>query len=241
MKIRKIPPGNRVPTCRFYSDINNRLIECESPLERDYYQTLESKHIVVIQKYQEQPFPVTKHINGKDRLFYPDCLVSYKPITGRRPLLVEVKAKSDVEDPEKAPILRLKFKTLREYAKTHNMDFKIVFDTKIRGAYLDNLKFLYSYSRPRQFTDKYRDPILTTLQAGEIMTVNQILDVLSKNRQERALILPVIWHGRGNNFHAVFGANLHDHRHKSAAYKTNGKKKVLRAELLCSGYRFSTI
>ena len=193
MRARKIPPGRRVPTCRFYSDINGRLIDCESPLERDFYQTLEAEH-KIIQHYQEQPFPVPNDIKGRGKPLFPDCLVTYKLNARKKPLLVEVKSEKDLRDPEKAPDIKRKIKILRAYAVSHGMNFKVVLDTDIRGPRLDNLKFLYQYSRPRQFTDKYRTPILRGIKAGKEMTVNQILDALAGDRQERAYILPVIWH-----------------------------------------------
>ncbi len=190
MKIRKIPPGNRVPTGYFYSAKNKGHVDYESPLERDFYQTLE--FVDAIERYEAQSVEVPNP-RTPNKPYYPDCRIFYKPETGRRPLLVEVKSEKDLKDPKKGPLLKLKFATCEEYAAANNMDFKVVFDTDIRGQRLDNLEFLYGYREPPKLLESHKDRILINLD-GNGMSVSDILDATAKDRLERAWILPSIWH-----------------------------------------------
>lgn len=192
MPVRKIPLNRRVPTGYFYSDINRRLVGYESPVERDFYQTLEFDD--TIEKYEEQPFAVENHTNGKENPLYPDCLVTYKPWTKKRPLLVEVKTEKELKDPKKAEEFRKRFKILRGYARKHNMNFRIVLDTEIRGPYLENLKFLYRYGREPDKLGMYREAILKTVRSRGAMKVSEILEALARDRKEHVHILPSIWH-----------------------------------------------
>ena len=190
MKIRKIPPGNRVPTGFFYSMKNGGHVDYESPVERDYYQTLEFDD--EIERYEAQSVEVPNPRRPSSP-YYPDCIVFYKPHTGRKPLLVEVKSEKDLRDPKKAPLLELKFATCKEYAAANGMDFKVVLDTDIRGQRLDNLDFLYGYREPPKLLGQHKDRILANLD-GKGMSVSDILDAIAKDRLERAWILPSIWH-----------------------------------------------
>lgn len=192
MPSRKIPIGNRVPTGYFYSDKNGELVEHESPVERDFFLMLEFDDNV--DKYKAQAVKVSKQINGKERPFFPDCLVTYKSKANMKPLLVEVKAAKDLQDPKKAGKLKIKISAVKEYAKKHGMNFKIVLDTDIRGRYLDNLKFLYRFTDPPSDLMTYKPKILKTLNTKGPLKVNDLLDAIAKDRAERALILPSIWH-----------------------------------------------
>jgi hypothetical protein len=190
MKIRKILPGNRVPTGFFYSMKNGGHVDYESPVERDYYQTLEFED--EIERYEAQSVKVPNP-RKPGSPYYPDCVVYYKPYTGRKPLLVEVKSEKDLRDPKKAPLLELKFATCEEYAAANGMDFKVVLDTDIRGQRLDNLDFLYGYREPPKLFGSYKDQILINLD-GKGASVSEILDTIAKDRLERAWILPSVWH-----------------------------------------------
>lgn len=193
MPIRKIPPGRRVPTGHFPSKLNGRLMDYESPLERDFFQYLEFED--GIEKYEEQPFEVEKRLGDKGPPLYPDCLVTYTPCTNKRLLLVEVKSVEDLKDPTKAKELRVKFSILREYARTRGMDFKVVTDKHIRGTYLDNLKFLYPYLLKEPKALKlYKTRILDIVKSSGPLSVTKVLDILAKNKTERAVILPPIWY-----------------------------------------------
>lgn len=193
MPVRKIPPNRRVPTGYFYSHINARLIDCESPVERDFYQTLEDQGDI-IEKYEEQPLKIEKRRNGKSIPLFPDCLITYKPWTKKRPCLVEIKTEEEIKDPGKTEEFKVDCDVLSAYAKEHNMDFKVVLDTDIRGQYLDNLKFLYKYRDKPGKLGEFKNIILTTVKTKGSITVSEILDILAKDKTERAHILPSIWH-----------------------------------------------
>lgn len=193
MPVRKIPPNRRVPTGYFYSHINARLIDCESPLERDFYQTLEEQDDIIA-KYEEQPLKVEKLKKGKSISLFPDCLITYKSWTKKRPLLVEIKSEEEIKDPEKAEKFKVDCDVLSAYAKEYNMDFRVVLDTEIRGQYLDNLKFLHKYRDEPCKLGVYKDIILSTVKTKGPVTVSGMLDILARDKLERAHMLPSIWH-----------------------------------------------
>ena len=193
MPVRKIPPNRRVTTGFFYSHINARLIAYESLVERDFYQMLEDQ-ADIIEKYEEQPLKVEKRWNGKITSLFPDCLITYKPWTEKKPLLVEIKSEKEIIDPANAEAFKIDCDVLEAYAKKQNMDFKVVFDTDIRGQYLKNLKFLNKYRDKPGKLREYENSILETVRAKGPVAVSGILDDLAKDTIERAHILPSIWH-----------------------------------------------
>jgi hypothetical protein len=190
MPVRKIPSNRRVPTGYFFSYINGKVIDCESPVERDFYLTLEFDD--TIEKYEEQPVAVKNPLTGK--VLYPDCLITYKSWTKKKPCITEVKSEEELKDPIKAREFKIKCRILKNYAKANNMDFKVVVDTAIRGQYLENLKFLYRYWGKPENIGAYRDLIVKTIREGETVTVSMVIDEVTKNKKERAHILPLIWH-----------------------------------------------
>lgn len=192
MPSRKIPINSRVVTGYFYSVKNKRTMEYESLVERDYYLALEYDDSVM--RYEEQPFAVVKRVDAKDRTYYPDCFITFYPETCRRPLLVEVKSKGDLNDPKKALKLKFKIEAIEEYARENGMDFKLVLDTEIRGQRLNNLKFLYRNATSPKTFELYKQKISEALQSCGVITVCEILDAVAQDKTERALILPSIWH-----------------------------------------------
>lgn len=166
MRVREIPINTQAVTGYFYSVKNCRTIACESLIERDLYFSLEFDDN--IESYQEQPLKVPSGTNGSSRpYFVPDCLVTYRSETGKRPLLVEVKPQSDFHNIKKQKDLKRKIAILKAYAAENGMDFKVVTDKDLRGPYLENLKFLYKFIQEPQDFHKYKEAIVTTLQGTD--------------------------------------------------------------------------
>src|SRR5208337_3510207 len=148
--VRKIPKNYRSLTGYFYSVKNGRGINFESSLERDFYLTLEFQDDVL--SYEEQPIYIEYQQNRRKKSYPPDCLVTYKDESGKRPLLVEVKFTSELAGKKKEE-LEEKFSIIKQYAQENGMDFKVITEKEIRvGVYVENLKFLYAHKKaPRNF------------------------------------------------------------------------------------------
>lgn len=192
MPVRSIPINSRVITGYFYSKKNSRPVAYESLIERDYFLFLEFEDAV--EKYEEQPIAITKLIEGIERTYFPDCMVTYKPEFDLSPMLGEVKSSEDLQDEEKAEKLKLKFAALEEYAAGNGLQFKLVLDTDIRGTSLENLKFLYRYIDPPNNFESYKERILETLLTNGTIAVSTLLDLLTKDKLKQAAILPSLWH-----------------------------------------------
>ncbi len=159
-------------------------------MERDCYTFFEFNDDIL--KYEEQPLLV-KNPSSK-KLLSPDCLVTFKPELNRYPLLVEIKCLEDIEDKEKGPDIKHKVSVLKEFAASNGLEFKLILDVDIRGQHLDNLKFLYRFMGAPQLFNRYQDPIMTMIKAKKSISVTGLLDILAKEKVDRALMLPSIWH-----------------------------------------------
>ncbi len=70
----------------FFSNKLNRDVQYESKLERRFYKKLERMSDVVT--YQEQPCKIKYQYEGKDKVYFPDCLVV---LSDRRRVIAEIK------------------------------------------------------------------------------------------------------------------------------------------------------
>jgi len=186
---RQIGVQRRSIRGHFYSAKNQRSLVFESTLERDHFYILEFDKAV--RSFVEQPLVVESVFNGLKVKYYPDCLVySVSEI----PKLVEIKYTYDLEDPEKKEKLANKFRVLDEYSKENGYEFCVRTEDDIRSERLNNYKFIYRYfDRPSNY-DKYYGLILDLCQHDKKVTVNSILDSVCSSKEQRAYVLPVIWH-----------------------------------------------
>lgn len=191
MPARKIPRNYRHVTGIFKSILKNNCgVAYESPLERDFFLLTEFDDAV--EGYEEQAVEVP-HKNGKRNApFYPDCLITYKPETGRRKLLVDVKHSDNIEE-DKENFERRKA-VVTKFAEDQGWDYAVVTEKEIRGEYLNNLKFLYKNARPPRNLDDFTQLIFDKGIAGRPLTVNEVLAMLTSDRRRQLEILPVIWH-----------------------------------------------
>lgn len=113
----------------------------ESALERDYITLLEFDDQV--DYYVEQPFTIRYLHTGKSRIYTPDFFVQYKPSTGTKPLLCEIKYKADLQRHEKE--YRPKFTAATQFAFENGYQFRVIAEDEIRTDYLRNAVFLSRY------------------------------------------------------------------------------------------------
>lgn len=190
--VRKIPVQTRSVAGYFYSVKNKRNIDFESQLEKKFYLSFEFND--EIESYQEQPVKVETALNGRKITYIPDCLIYFRPILNKKPLLIEIKYLKEIK--EKKEKIVNKVKTVSKYCKENGFLFKIFTDKKLDETYIDNIKFLYRYSEKPKSNgkyDEYESKICSAL-CGNDLTVNELLDKIALNNNEKMTILPIIWH-----------------------------------------------
>jgi TnsA endonuclease N terminal len=147
MRVRKVitRSGKRI-RAKFPSGKLNRMVHCESPLERDAVYHFEYHPEVV--SYQEQPSIEFYYDEaGKQHRYYPDFQINFKD---GRTLLIEVKSsrsltKKDVREQLKGVSCRL---------AEQGRAFRILTEVEIRREPLfSNLKALHNANRKVTKTD----------------------------------------------------------------------------------------
>ncbi len=68
---------------------NKRNIDFESQLEKKFYLMFEFND--EIECYQEQPVKVETMFKGRKIIYIPDCLIYFRPVLNKKPLLIEIK------------------------------------------------------------------------------------------------------------------------------------------------------
>ena len=162
MSVRKIPIQTRSVPGYLYSHKNNRLIQCESRLEKKFFLTLEFEDDIV--SYEEQPLKVDRYI--------PDALVKRER---SKDLLVEVKYSKEVDDPDEK--LSEKFETLQSYCLQNNLEFKIFTEKDVTEPYFSNISLIYHYA-PLKVSKKDIHQIYEVIDSfGELA---QLRDLINK-------------------------------------------------------------
>lgn len=195
MPVRTIKRTYLSLTGYFYSILNERLMAFESPHERDYFFVLEFDRDV--ESYEEQPLAIESIVDGKKRTYYPDVLVYFKPETGRKDLLVEVKSVDELsrEKGKDGENLKLKLSACESYSRQHGMDFKVITDDDMKKEHnLSNLKLLYHHVRRKpKDLESQRIIILNILREGPLKIV-ELVEKLSPDKFKQAAALPSMWH-----------------------------------------------
>ncbi len=190
MPARKIPQNYRSVTGFFPSLKNDRSVAYESPLERDFYTLQEFDDNVAF--YEEQPVKVP-HIKGrKSIIYYPDCLITYKPEVNRKNLLADVHDKESIE--EDKDNFEYRRNVLSSFAKGRGEDYDYFTEEDIRGPHLENVKFLYNYAKAPQILDEVLLIMRNCPVAGVPLTINELLAALSPDKRRQLQILPSIYH-----------------------------------------------
>lgn len=187
MGVRKIKKSYISSTGHFKSYKNDKLIEYESILERDFYMTLEFDDEVL--SYEEQPLRINyEYKDGASYRYTPDCLVTYHDNTQK---YFEVKYANNIRDDIE---LREKLDFLIAYFTEHiNINLEIATDEDIDSIYLENLNFLYNFAYLKEDKEKYSYIENTLEDLKDDTTVEQLLMLLSNNKMEQLRYLPYVW------------------------------------------------
>jgi len=139
--VRKIKPTRR-SVSGYFSFRGKEPIPYESTLERDFVMRMDYNRFV--EHVVSQPTRLFYiDANGIERRYTPDYLVYFtNPM--RKPLLVEVKEKQELESDFHK--LRYKFSAAFAFAKQNGWTFKIYDERRIRDSILENLQMLRSFA-----------------------------------------------------------------------------------------------
>jgi len=177
---------------------DNKLIQFESSLERDYVYLLEFNPEVYC--YLEQPLKIN-YVNSqnKRKTYTPDFLVRY-----RDPLikdeLIEIKYNSDLV--ANYFLLKPKFQAAEEFCEKNCLTFSILTEKDIREKkpdYLKNIIFLFRYrvilqdSKNENLNEEDVFLIIKTLRKLKVCSIQDLLNKLSKEAKRKAELLFYIW------------------------------------------------
>jgi len=186
MSVRQIKKSYISCTGYFASYKNKSQIAFESVLERDFYMMLEFDKNVV--SYEEQPIRIQyEYLDGKNRRYTPDTLVSYKDRSKR---LFEVKYEDELKNNLE---LQEKLKLLTSHIKAkYSIDFEIFTDKFMDKQLLLNYKFLYKFVFIPKDIDK-TTKINNILNITDGITVKDMLIELDINKNKQLEYIPYIW------------------------------------------------
>lgn len=188
MPVRKIKMNNFSVTGVFYSFKNDRHIEFESSLERDFFLLLEMDETV--QSYEEQPVTLYYTYANRKRSYTPDCIIHYVD-ESKSPCIVEVKPSNVVKDNK--IFLKQKFEQIERYLYENDMDFKLFTEYDIRTQRLENCKYIYPFSNV-QDNPTYTDTITNIVKKAKKIAFLDLLNLCSDDKYIRASYTPYIWH-----------------------------------------------
>lgn len=162
-QMRKIKPTRRSVSgiLPFRGEVS---IPFESTLERDFIIRKEFNRLV--SEVIPQPVQIPFEVNGRSYTYTPDFLVYYRTddypwACGMKPLLVEVKERSDIR--ENWSKMRPKFRAALRFAKHNGWDFRVHDESRIRDQVFENINLLRRYKR-MEFQPADTRAILSTLK-----------------------------------------------------------------------------
>lgn len=188
--VRRIPINVRSLT----GEIDGQ--QFESSLERDMHLLVHWDYAV--EWYQAQPVTIEYvDTQGKARHYTPDLLVSYHKkvlsagqATSKRPLLAEVKYRSDLAKDWK--LLKPKFRAARAYARLQGWDFAILTEREIRTPLLKNVQFLWRY-RQSEFHSHHHRCLRDTLLMLEETNPKTLLEATYHAQAMRDEAMWTLW------------------------------------------------
>lgn len=190
MAVRKIPRSYRHLTGRIAKAGQDTSAAFEGGLERDFYTLLDFDPNVA--KVDHQPVRLAyRRPDGTTGPYTPDTLVEYRPGTGLRPKLCEVKMREDLKT--NWVEYRPKFKAAVHFAKQHGWLFKIYTDVEIRTPYLENVYLLREH-RFQQVDELKRQRLLKPIQGGAEASLQKLIEAVCPVVKERGPWLSLIWH-----------------------------------------------
>jgi hypothetical protein len=159
-------------------------------LERDYFYMLEFDKDV--HQYEEQPFGVIGKFNNRKVTYHPDVIVRKNNYS--KPLIIEVKYSSDLEDLNKRDKIMHKLQEMEKWAKKNGAIHLLITEKEIRSIRLENQKFLYGYIEARRRDKFFQEKILHLLTLEKSLRAVDIANAYSNNEMKKAEIIPTIWH-----------------------------------------------
>lgn len=199
MAVRRVPKNYRNVTGIMASRKALAPADFESTLERDFLTLLEFSPNV--RAFDVQPVTVTWRQSRQDRRYTPDVLVHYE--ADSKPELYEVKYRQDLWRDWK--VLRPKLRAGVHFAKEQGWRFRIATEVEIRTPYLENAKFLLTFTK-REFPPEPCAQLLLSLSELRETTPAGLLMAVCRDETNRALLTPALWHLLGT---FQIGADLH--------------------------------
>lgn len=173
--VRKIPTNRRHVT-GYVSWREVDSVAFESPLERDF--VLRQEFALSVSSVLSQPceIPFTTR-SGREEIYTPDYLVTYAVADialgwEPSPLLVEVKPAAEWKENWRE--WSFKWKAARTYAAEHGWKFRIMDESRIRTAALENISFLKKY-RDRDVSREESDLIVDDVRTLGSASVDYLL------------------------------------------------------------------
>ncbi len=124
------------------SSKNENGIWFESALERDFALILEQNPDICY--FEEQPVVIEYYSDGKNRTYTPDFYVEFKPESGKKPWLCEIKFRSELRS--KFSKYKSRFIAAKDFCLSEGWEFKIFTEDYIRTPHLENINFLSRYN-----------------------------------------------------------------------------------------------
>lgn len=177
-----------------YSFRNEKSIQNESPLEKDFIQLMDNNPNVV--DIEGQPITlIDERYKGNKGDYTPDFLVFFKTSLYSsiqiKPLLVEVKPNDKLK--KKWTDLKPKFKNAIKYSKEQDYQFKIFNETRIRTQEFYNISFLNRY-KDHIYDVEEITIILNHLKNFGQTTLEHLITHLFVTDFQRGNAIGLIWH-----------------------------------------------
>lgn len=187
-KQRKISTSNLSLTGAISSLKQNRLIEFESSLERDYIHILEFNSNVL--KYYEQPIKIEYFYKNQKRIYIPDFWVEYKNGTKE---VIEIKYSEEIN--KKDAQLVFKLGEAKKFCSKNSLTFKVLTEKEVRTPVLKNAKFL-SYYKTKNNVVKgiHINLIFSKLREYKFVLIDEFINSLSKDKYTQAEYLFTVWY-----------------------------------------------
>lgn len=194
-KVRKIGLTYRSLSGSFFSVKNNKEVQFESSLERDFIYILEMDWI--IQGYYEQPVTIEyKDSEEKLRTYTPDFLFYWHyrfSSKGAKPVLVEIKYRDDLR--KNFSIYKPKFKAVKEFCKINGYDFQVLTEYDIRTHFLENCKFLSRYKR-KTIDHQNADIQLLLKWMCDLKetTPKELIEISAQDKYKQMELIYIMWY-----------------------------------------------
>jgi TnsA endonuclease N terminal len=186
--VRKVHSNGRTIVGYMTSTNNDRVIQHESNLEKDFIYMLKfDPHVAFEKDVHDQPVKISYTEKGKKKNYVPDFLVKY---SDRKQVLYEIKYQGYLK--EFAKELKLKFAAARKYAKENGMTFKVITDVEIRTTYLKSITFL-DHFRTDVADLSLTQRIITAFEGKNKCSANDVLSQIAADDDDYNSLIRPFW------------------------------------------------